>query len=490
MRTALVLLLLLAMVAVPGSFVPQEGVDRAAVSRWKMMHPDLAPTFERLGLFAVYRSPWFSAVYVLLMVSLVGCILPRLNVYWRAATAPPPRAPRHLTRLARSRTGTAAADPVDVARVAHATLRRRGFRVRTEVADDGSVTVAAQRGYLREAGNLLFHLSLVVILVAFALGNLLGFRGSVNLVAGQTFTNARQAYDDFSPGAFFSDDRLEPFNVTLQNFEADFMTSGPTLGQPTSFRADVSYSAAGGDAGDQTIEVNKPLRVGSTNVFLVGNGYAPVITVRDGKGRTVFSGPTVFVPQDTSYASWGVLKVPDANPSQLAFEGQFLPTYGFTPQSGAISRFPDAVDPALSLSAFTGDLGLGAGVPQSVFALDKSALTRVTDSSGAPLTLTIPLGTTRKLPDGLGTVTFDGLRRWTRLQISSTPAEEVALGGVLAGLAGLLASLFVRPRRMWIRAHRSGGGSYIEVGGIDRVEGRGLDGALTELLDVSRKART
>ena len=114
----------------------------------------------------------------------------------------------------------------------------------------------------------------------------------------------------------------------------------------------------------------------------------------------------------------------------------------------------------------------------------------VTANSGEPLTLTIPLGQSRRLPDGLGTVSFDGLRRWSRLQISSTPAEQFALGGVLLGFLGLLGSLFIRPRRVWLRIHRSEDGSAIELGGLDRREGHGLDQTLTDLLADIQKAIT
>ncbi len=99
MRTALVLLLLLALAAIPGSVIPQEGVDSLKTSRWQDDHPKLTPVYERLGLFDVFDSVWFSAIYILLMVSLVGCILPRSLVYWRALRAAPPQAPRNLSRL-------------------------------------------------------------------------------------------------------------------------------------------------------------------------------------------------------------------------------------------------------------------------------------------------------------------------------------------------------------------------------------------------------
>lgn len=486
MRSALILLMLLALAAVPGSLVPQERVDALAVTRWKSQHPNLVPLFERLSLFHVYGSPWFSAIYILLMVSLVGCILPRLRVYWRAATMPPPRAPRNFHRLPAARFESIEGTTANAAAAAQRVLRRRRYRIHTDETA-GTVTLSAQRGYLREAGNLVFHLSLLVVLFAFAIGDLFGFRGGVILVDGQTFTNASQAYDDFVPGTMFDAKSLDPFNLTLKNFSASFVTRGPQAGQPTDFTADVTYRSGTRSAGRKKLQVNQPLTIGDTSIFLVGNGYAPIVTVRDGAGNVAYSGPTVFLPQDGTYASWGVIKVPDAQPTQLAFEGQFLPTYGYGPAIGAFSRFPDTLAPALVLTGYSGDLRLGSGIPQSVYALNKTELTAFRTKTGKPKTLTIPVGATAQLPDGQGSITFDGVRRWAKLQISSTPAEPVALGAVVLGLLGLLGSLFIRPRRVWLRIRPTSDGTAVDVGGLDRREGADLPRALDQLITEIRK---
>ncbi len=66
--------------------------------------------------------------------------------------------------------------------------------------------VAAERGYLREAGNLLFHLAVVVVLVGFAVGGLFGYKGGVILVVGNGFSNNLTQYDDFDPGSLFDAD--------------------------------------------------------------------------------------------------------------------------------------------------------------------------------------------------------------------------------------------------------------------------------------------
>ena len=491
MRTALVLLFLLALAAVPGSVVPQENIDAIAVSDWKSAHPDLTPVYELLGLFDVYSSVWFSAIYILLMISVVGCVLPRLRVYWKAFRAKPPRAPRNLGRLPESRV-LELCDEAEAAAVlerAERVLRRRRFRVvstgstnREAGSTDGTGEVAAERGYLREAGNLLFHLSLLLVLVAFAVGQLFGYRGGVITVVGQGFTNTVSQYDDLAPGSLFTPEDLAPLSLTVEDFDVEFLTSGPSLGQPKTFSATVSYTEKPGQQPrEHDLRVNHPLTLDGVSVFLVGHGYAPEVTVTDGNGDVAYSGPVPFLPQDASFASFGVIKVPDAAPEQLGFEGLFLPTYGFTMERGPFSQFPDTIDPVLSLVPYRGDLGMDTGAPQSVYQLDKDGLDtfRSADASrGSAARVKLSPGDTVELPDGAGAIRFDGVRRWVKLQVSDNPGKGWALGGVVLGIIGLMGSLFVRPRRVWLRRR----GTVVELAGLDRSSGGDLGDELDDLV--------
>jgi cytochrome c biogenesis protein len=222
------------------------------------------------------------------------------------------------------------------------------------------------------------------------------------------------------------------------------------------------------------LKVNEPLQLDGADVFLVGHGYAPVLTVTDGDGN-VTKGPVAFLPQDPSFASFGVLKLPDASPEQLGFEGMFYPTYASNGRD-PYSAFPDALRPVVSLFGYHGDLGLDDGQPQSVYQLDTSGLTRFDKAAGNPLRFDLEVGQTRALPDGQGSIRFDGYRRWVKLQVSDTPGKGLALGGIVAGLAGLMGSLFVRRRRAWVRVTRRGDGTFVEVAGLDRsTVSEGLD---------------
>jgi cytochrome c biogenesis protein len=184
-----------------------------------------------------------------------------------------------------------------------------------------------------------------------------------------------------------------------------------------------------------------------------------------------------------------VVKVPDAGPEQLGFEGLFLPTYGFTAQRGPFSQFPDALDPVLSLVPYHGDLGLDDGTPQSVYALDKSGLKTFASSDaslGATKRLKLTVGQTATLPDGMGSIRFDGVQRFVKLQVSHSPGKGVALGGVLLAILGLMGSLFIRPRRAWVRVTRAGEEgagrrTVVEVAGLDRSSGGDLADEVDEL---------
>src|SRR5947209_11306949 len=147
MRTALLLLSLLALGAIPGTLLPQRGLNPVKVAQFYSDHPSLAPLFDKLSLFDVFAAPWFAAIYLLLFVSLIGCLVPRIRLHARALRGQPPAPPRHFDKLpvsAQWHTDASEAQTVDVVRKA---LRRKGWRV--VVRDTG---LSAERGYLRETG--------------------------------------------------------------------------------------------------------------------------------------------------------------------------------------------------------------------------------------------------------------------------------------------------------------------------------------------------
>ncbi|MDD2818303.1 MAG: cytochrome c biogenesis protein ResB [Candidatus Nanopelagicales bacterium] len=482
MKTALVLLFLLALASVPGSIYPQRGVDPIKVRDYIANNPTWGPTLDRLGFFEVYSSPWFSAIYLLLFISLIGCVVPRVGVHFRAMRSAPPAAPRVLDRLAGTRTLATDASASEVLHIASKALRKHKWRVVSGPASSPE-WVAAEKGYLRETGNLVFHVALLFVLAAIAIGGLFGWKGNVIVREGSSFSNTLTQYDAWGGGRYTNAQDLPPFSFTLDKFTVDFERGVAQRGAPRAFEADVSYKTdPAAPRQHALIEVNEPLVIGGAKVFLVGHGYAPIVKVTDKNGNEIFKDAVPFLPQDGMFTSTGVVKIPDSTP-QLGLQALFLPTAALDQIRGPHSTFPGPDDPALFMSAWKGDLGLDTGKTQSVYRLVTDKMSRIGLEQ-------LKVGESWKLPDGSGTVTFVGFKRWASFQIASDPGKEIALLFVAIAILGLSLSLFIRRRRVWVKVMTRDGVTVIQIAGIMRTstfEDEDI-GALAEDLDVVEQA--
>lgn len=465
MNTALFLLLLLAVAAVPGSMFPQNIQDPQKVQEYMDSHKTWGPIADKLQLFDVFSSAWFSAIYLLLFISLIGCVIPRALKHAKAYRAKPPRTPRNLSRLPQHRTLTIPVDSVDgglTADGAVATARRilKKRHYRTELRDDPSTpSVGAERGYFREIGNLVFHAAMIGVLVGVAVGGQFGYSGQKIVVEGESHVNTLVSYDQFKPGTNYNPDWLRNFSVTLDklNVTYDRDKTSSTYGQDMSYDAQMTVKdSPNAEAKKESLKVNEPLNIDGNNVYLSGNGYAPIVKVTDGAGKVAYEGPVVTLPTDKVFTSSMVLKVPDASPDQLGFVGMFLPTAVI--QSGQMPHSVDAApaNPALVLSSYYGDLGLDKGDPQNVYVLDTNKLHELNSmkSEHGGIVLTEE-NNTYQLPDGKGSVQFEGVKRYAGLDIHYDPGKPVVLVSFLLAFSGLIVSLFVARRRVWVKAHET-----------------------------------
>ncbi len=352
MGTALVLLFLLALGAIPGALLPQRNLNAGKVSDYLAAHPVIGPWLDRLQAFDVFSSFWFTAIYVLLFVSLVGCLTPRMLEHARSLRATPVAAPRNLARLPKHAGAQLTAAPEQVNALANAvTERLRGWRTTVRHRDDG-VEVSAEKGYLREFGNIVFHFSLLGLLVAVAVGKLFGYEGNVIVIAdgGPGFCSASPAaFDSFRAGNTVDGTSLHPICVRVNDFQAHYLPSG----QATSFAADIDYQS-GGDLSANTwrhylLEVNHPLRVGGDRVYLQGHGYAPTFTVTFPDGQTRSSTVQWRPDNPQTLLSSGVVRIDppagsysnasERRQHEIAIQGLLAPTEQL---DGALlsSRFP------------------------------------------------------------------------------------------------------------------------------------------------------
>ena len=513
MRTAIILLLVLAIAAIPGSIFPQRMADPNGVTQWESDNPDLFPVLDAMSMFDVYLSPWFSAIYLLLFISLVGCVIPRIKHHLKALRARPPRTPARLGRLEDHREVTREAADADAEAersidVAQKQLKALGYRV--ERYDKGrTYSVSAERGYWRETGNLVFHLALVGVLLVVGIGGSFAYTGQRVVVEGQTFVNTLLDYESMNRGRFVSDDALSPYAMTLDSFDVTYQEYGSAAsGQAGDFSANVSVRE-NGETRQDSVRVNHPLGVAGDKIYLLGNGYAPTITVRNSDGDVVYNNSVPFLPQDTNLTSLGVIKVTDGMPEQLGIAAFFYPSAARLETGAFASAHGDLLAPLLTLDVYEGDLGIDEGTPRSVYVLDTEELTKLTGRTTDVDSIELAPGETADLPNGLGTITFEdespagatdyteSVKRFVSLQIHHDDSAVWVLVFALLALAGLMLALFVPRRRMWVKATSSDGAVDLEYAGLARGEDPTLGAAVDDLaagharlLDAPGRSRT
>jgi cytochrome c biogenesis protein len=509
MRTALLLLFLLALAAVPGSLIPQKSLNPLNVQQYFADHPTLAPILDKFSLFSVFSAPWFAAIYLLLFISLIGCLSSRVRLHAKALLMRPPKAPARPSRLAGGARWSTSATPQDAVEAARTTLRGRRFRVAVAPAGttraDGSPdhSVAAEKGYLRETGNLVFHVALVLLLAGVGLGSWFGYQGTVLLVTGDGFTNSVVSYDQFSHGRLVKTNKLTPFSINLDSFHATYQPNA----EPKSFAAGVTYTTSlNGPKRHDTIEVNHPLRIGSAKVYLIGHGYAPHFVLRDAKGAAIWDSYTACTPRDAKFTSSCTVKIGDTGlpdvgspkaPQQFAFTGVFTPTTTLDPAQGYVSSYPADNAPGMTINAWVGNLHIDDGVPQNVYALDTTDMKQVkingpigTQRIAQVLAVDNPKqNTISGLPGGYS-LSVDSVREFATFQTKSDPYKGWVLVAAIAIVAGLVTSLRVRRRRVWVRVRPAGAGeqgpTVVEVGGLTRADPEGFAAELATITSEIR----
>ncbi|GAA1177857.1 Cytochrome c biogenesis protein Ccs1 [Corynebacterium glaucum] len=523
MSTALIMLFLLALAAIPGALLPQRQVSTTLVDEYLAANPTMGPIYDKLQFFDVFSSAWFIAIVTLLMVSLVGCIIPRSIDHWRAYKTPPTRAPKYLSRMPLYAEGVVDGDQRSVDKHVRTVLNR--WRTASyEPAEDraGAYSISAERGYTRELMNLLFHIGLVGMMLAFAAGRMVFYEGQAIVVTNSESPHAIEVersrefcntspsnFDVFKAGSLFDGTGLTPFCFESHNFRAKYLNTG----QANGFWSDISYtddlSAPRSEWQDFTLEVNKPLRVHGNRIYLQGHGFAPQVTITwpNGESRTQM---VQFRPTDVvNFLSSGVMRfdppagmypdLAERRENQIAIAGVFAPTARWTGPNGDMleSAFPAMEDPAMAVEVYVGDAGLDTGRPQNIFVLDQSLIAdgrlekvdRVQLEPGQQVL--VDVGD----PAGPVSVSFDGAAEFANYQISRDPFQQWTLVATVIMLATLAASLTIKRRRVWVRVHplvdgqgdaESDGTSSVrvEIAGLARTDRAGWGGEFDEIVEA------
>lgn len=474
MRTAIWLLLTLVAATILPTLIPQEVANPRGVMDWKEKWPEMSGVLDRLGLFDVFSAPWYTAIYVALLLVLVLCLVPRTRAYLRQLR----RSVREpgsgtMPELPHQVEWSVALPPDEVQKTAKATLRRRRWRLGRSNEIGQRV---AEKGAWREGGSLLFHWSFFVLMAGLFATAMFGWKGYAVVVEGERWIENPISLVQYDPPAFFEESAHRGFAVELDSFDVRFRENGSAA----DFVADVNVVDGGERVIEQEVRVNYPLDYRGVKLYLHSFGWAARVSVVDPvTGDTVFDDWVTLEPGGPRNLHTGVVKVPSIRP-QAGLEVYFAPAGVVLTREQAASFEdelgpnvllaqrpgpPTADAPVLFFREYRGNLGIDEG-PQPAGFLDKARLGKPVDVG-----VVTPEGKPFALEDGLE-VTFSELRRYSRFQVKRDPGLGLVSVAAVLLLVGLVPSLYVSRRRiwLWIRPDESGsaaeGRSVITFGGL------------------------
>ncbi|HEX3629527.1 MAG TPA: cytochrome c biogenesis protein ResB [Candidatus Dormibacteraeota bacterium] len=311
MRTAIILLAILGLLAVIGTLLPQLPQNPTGVMGYVLRHPVTAPWFARLGLFDIFSSWIFIVTAVLMYTSIGASMFIRLPAAWR--------------------------------RLKNPVMRNRALGA--------------------EIASIIFHGSFFILLVGVLYGKAGGFLGNAAVVEGDSFVEARANYDNLSEGILST--THDGFQVKVDSFSASYWPTGA----PRDFTSRVRIYDGGRLVESKNIQVNHYVDYKGVKIYQASYGWAPTLRIETPDGRVVEDGPTIFVG-DPQLAN-GVIKAPSAGlgNQQLGATAIFIPDPQISNQAiGAGS--PNLRNPILLVRLYRGDLRLNQ--PQNVFSLDTS----------------------------------------------------------------------------------------------------------------------
>lgn len=424
MRTAIIFLIVVVLIVLVGSFVPQQ--DTSAQSKVDEFLSNNG-TLNQIGgyvglpLTQVFVSPLFFIVLGSLYVALGACVLRRGRALIMRTVRRYPKTPQ----------------------------------------------------YWGEWGSWLFHTSFLLLLIAVVWGKATGFQGIVTITEGERFTETRAGFDTLQEGLLFNG-KHEGYQVQLDHFSATYADNG----QAKDYVSSVTVFDGNSSVMTKDVRVNDYLGYRDVDFYQQDYGWAPRLVIKNPQGRTVFDGAVQFFGNDKSVQT-GVMKVPDfgytipgaGQPVQLGARMAIFPDAKTTvPLAGSGALDPsqttytpggvEARNPVIQFQLFVGDLGINSGRAQGVTQLDTTKM-QPYFSDAHPVAIGLGQSMTFDLPGADGkavqfTASFPELHQYSLFLVKKDNGVPLVYASFAFVMVGLMSKLYLKPFVEYRRKRRSG----------------------------------
>jgi cytochrome c biogenesis protein len=249
----------------------------------------LVDAMERLQVFHIFSSTWFTLGLVVLVVSIIVCTLERTPKLYRQAAEIRVVQPDVFYDPALPDRAAMSGVAVDDVRAA---LRRQRFHVR-EAEADGTTYLYGDRHRWTKLATLFTHLGLILFLVAAVVTWRLGDEQGLVIAEGDSLTVQPVGTPDL---------------LLVKNY--DFEAPGfLQTGQATDFTTDLGVFQNGREIARKTIRVNDPLTVDGYSFHQNAFGPAPDLVITGADGKPLWDGPVPLTDQASGFP-YGSMSVP------------------------------------------------------------------------------------------------------------------------------------------------------------------------------------
>ena len=420
LKLTIFLCIALAMVSIIGTVIQQ---NKPEMVYQQIYSPGAFQLFRSLGFFDVYHSWWFLFLLLLLSCNLVACSTKRLRRVWNLAfhTDPLLTPEREKTLSLRERLKSPL--PLTSLDGPLAETLGRVFASPVRSEKDGTIYLYAERGRLSRLGPYLVHLGVLVVLLGGTVSSITGYRGNMNLAAGESATELH-LHGRPSPIAL-------GFEIRCDRFTIDFYDDG----SPKEYRTDATITEGGKVVRTEAIRVNHPLKHKGINFYQSSYGALGASSVNlEISGAEAGETRKIDVSSDQA--------VPLGDDGAMIRLLRYWPDYRMEMPPG--SGMERSIGPAARIEVVR-----EGSDPQQAMLFRQFPKVHGVDLGGKHLKL---VGAEESY--------------YTGLQVAHDPGVPWVWLGCTIMFLGFIEALFISHRRMWVRIEAlEGKGSKIAVAG-------------------------
>jgi cytochrome c biogenesis protein len=264
-KLAIVTLIVLAVTSILGTIIEQNQPPE----KYHKIYEDWAfALMDRMNLFDMYHSMWFLFILVLFTVNLSCCTIDRFPKMLKVVRNPRTKLDGSLEKTLSLSDRWKRKGTLQEWAGKYAGALSSSFAKPKVTEDGGEVHLYAETGVASRFGVYVTHLSIIIIFIGAIVGNVLGFKGNVNIPEGESVTQV-----PIRGGILMQD---LGFTIRCNTFTLETYPSG----QPKAYKSDLSVIDGGRETLRKTIVVNDPLQYKGIWFYQSSYGQAGGVTAQ------------------------------------------------------------------------------------------------------------------------------------------------------------------------------------------------------------------